>query len=622
MLRLIGGLPETRGPLNVKPAGVIRHPDYRIEKVVYESLPGFYVTANVYVPEQGGGPFPAILTPVGHGAAGKAGEREVAVGLVKKGFIVLKYDPIGQGERLQYYDPDLRASRAGGPTDEHSHANGHTMVVGENVARYRIWDGMRGIDYLVSRKDVDAGRIGCTGCSGGGTLTTYISALDDRVKVAAPSCYMNSWQELLNSVGPQDAEQSWPRFLAEGLDIADFVELFAPKPWLMVSTIQDFFPLEGARQTYEEARRIYGLYQATDRIAWHVGPGPHGVPRPSREAIYEWFVKWLRNGQGDRNEPAIDLDPAGDLLVTPTGQVSDSLGGETVFTLSRKRAQTLIAARPRLDAARLAEEVRRLAAISAEPGGPVPALETHETFEREGYRLHLVSFETAKGIRIPGLLAAPEGPGPKPAALLADARAKSAQAAAGGDLDSLARAGYIVLSIQPRGLPENPRPAEGLVDSQTVSALAAVTGNTLPGMRAEDIIRAVDLLAARSDVDRARITAAARGILGPPLLHAAVLDRRIARVIVADSLASYRAVSERPMHRDFYDVALHGVLAHYDLDDLIAALAPRPVIVLNPVDPAGVPLRPADFRRYAPRVPESVRVFERSRRETLAALMR
>src|SRR6185295_18530567 len=143
--------------------------------------------------------------PVGHGVDGKAGSRQIAVGLATKGFIALAYDPLGQGERVQYYDPDLRDSKVGGPTTEHSHSNGHTLLIGDNVARYRIWDGIRGIDYLLTRPDVDGARIGCTGCSGGGTLTTYISALDDRVKAAAPSCYINSWEELLKGPGPQDA---------------------------------------------------------------------------------------------------------------------------------------------------------------------------------------------------------------------------------------------------------------------------------------------------------------------------------------------------------------------------------------------------------------------------------
>jgi hypothetical protein len=218
LLRLIGGLPAVHGPLHTRAAGVLKHDDYRIEKVIYESLPGFYVTANVYVPAHGAAPFPAVLMPVGHYETGKDGERLVAVGLARKGFIALEYDPVGQGERIQYYDTDTGASKVGGSTTEHSHANGQTLLIGETVARYRIWDGIRGIDYLVSRKDVDAQRIGCMGCSGGGTLTTYISVLDSRVKVAVPACYITSWLALLDGPGPQDGEQVFPRFLSEGLD--------------------------------------------------------------------------------------------------------------------------------------------------------------------------------------------------------------------------------------------------------------------------------------------------------------------------------------------------------------------------------------------------------------------
>ena len=281
--------------------------------------------------------------PMGHFASGKEGDRQIAVGLARKGFVAMPYDPIGQGERLQYYDPETGRSRVGASTDEHSHANGQTLLIGESVARYRIWDGIRGIDYLISRPDVDAQRIGCMGCSGGGTLTSYISALDQRVKVAVPACYITSWLALLETRGPQDGEQVFPRFLAEGLDFPDFVESFAPKPWLIESTKEDFFPLEGARQTYEEARRFYALFGAEDRVQWFVGPGGHGVPPVSREALFAFFIKWLKNGQGDPKDEPVKLDPAEDILVTETGQVADSLGGETVYTLNKKRAKEMIA---------------------------------------------------------------------------------------------------------------------------------------------------------------------------------------------------------------------------------------------------------------------------------------
>ncbi|HYM09998.1 MAG TPA: acetylxylan esterase [Bryobacterales bacterium] len=607
ILRLIGGLPDFHGPLNVKQFGTLDRDGYRIEKIVYESLPRFYVTADVYVPAQGQGPFPAILMPVGHWEEGKFGQQDIAIGLARKGFVVLDYDPLGQGERTQYYSRDLRGSEVGGTTDEHSHANGGMSLIGDSVARYRIWDGMRGIDYLLSRQDVDATRIGCTGCSGGGTVTTYISALDERVKVAIPACYINSWQELLAVLGPQDGEQSFAHFLSEGLNIADYIELFAPKPWLSLSTIGDFFPLEGARQAYQEAKRWYGIYGAADRVQWFVGPGGHGVPQQSREALYAWFIKWLKNGEGDAREAAFHLDPPENLLCTPTGQVADSLGGETVFTLNKKRAADLIAPLPPVNStadieklrARLAGEVRSAANIAVQPGGAAPALKVHRSYERSGYRLDVISYEPERGIQIPGVMLAPNAPGRKPAALVIDSRPLEAMAAPGGDLEELAKAGFLVLASEPRGVPESgaPRPRSALLGDYQTAYRAFVVGKTLVGMRAEDIIRAIDLLTSRQDIDRSKIMALGHGVSGVPLLHAAILDDRIGRVILENTLASYRDAIDRPIHRNLDEVAIPGVLRRYDLGDLLLALSPRPVTVLNPVDALGKPVRLEEFRK-------------------------
>ena len=592
ILKLLGGLPEYRGPLNVKQYETLDRGEYRIEKIVYESLPGFYVPANVYVPARRQGPFPAVLMPVGHGVDGKAGSRQIAVGLATKGFIALAYDPLGQGERVQYYDPDLRDSKVGGPTTEHSHSNGHTLLIGDNVARYRIWDGIRGIDYLLTRPDVDGARIGCTGCSGGGTLTTYISALDDRVKAAAPSCYINSWEELLKGPGPQDAEQSFPNFLSEGLNIADYVELFAPKPWLIASTIEDFFPLEGARQAYEEARRVYGLYKAEDRVAWYVGPGGHGTPQPSREAIYGFFLRWLKNGEGIAAEPAIPSEDPANLLVTPTGQVADSLGGETVFTLNKKRAADLIPPHRPLDRARLVADIRELAAIQAQPGGPAPRVTSHRQFRRDGYNLEVVSLDVEPGIRLPGLILVPVNEGPKPAVLAVDSRSKDALAAPGGDLEDLARAGYVVFLLQPRGMPETPQPARSsFLGDSSLPIRAMVVGKNLVGMRVEDIFKSLDYLLTRPDIDRSRIAGFGHGAAAMALLHAAVLDQRLGRLVLQDCLVSYRSAVDRPVHRGLYEVAIPGVVRRYDVTELVEALKPRQVTFLNPLDALGRPMK-------------------------------
>ncbi len=590
---LVGGLPNYHGPLNTRDAGAINHENYRIEKVIYESLPHFYVTANVYVPTHGTPPFPAVLMPIGHWEGGKEGDRQIAIGLAKKGIIALEYDPIGQGERSQYYDSDLGASKLGGSTTEHSHNNAQTLLIGDSFARYRIFDGIRGIDYLQSRHDVDGKRIGCAGCSGGGTLTAYISALDERVKVAMAACYINSWQDLLAGPGPQDGEQVFPRFLAEGLDIPDFVEAFAPKPYLIESTRGDFFPLAGAERAYNEAKHFYSVFGAEDHISWFVGPGGHGVPPVSREALFSWFIRFLNGGKGDPKDEPEKLDAPDRLLCTTTGQVSNSLGGETVFSLNKARAVEILPPHGALSVA----EVRQLTGITLKPGGAAPALQIHQKFARSGYQLEAVSYESEPGIRIPGLLLVPDGAGRHPAALVVDARSKEMLAREGGDLEDLVHSGYLVLAIEPRGVPEKgePRRASILGDYKD-AARAYVVGKTLVGMRAEDVIRAVDYLASRPDVDAAAITGIGRGSLSVPLLHAAVLDARISRLILEQTLESYRLALDHPIDRDLYDVLVPGVLKKYDLPELVAAMKPRPVVLLNPVDELGNPVRGGRYR--------------------------
>jgi len=335
ILELLGGLPDYNGPLNARVTGRIERTHYSIEKVIFESMPEFYVTADLYLPKEGG-KHPGVLMPMGHWEQGKLAAQPMAANLAMKGFVVLAYDPVGQGERQQAYDRRIEASLAGGSTDQHFQAGAQSILAGENFARYRIWDAKRALDYLLSRPEVESEKIGCTGCSGGGTLTTYISALDPRIKVAAPACYINSWRQLF--AGPTgDSEQSFPFFLSSGLDVADYIELFAPKPWLINSTIGDFFPIEGARHAYQEALDWYRIYNAEDNIRWAVGPGPHGTPLEIREAIYEWMIRWLKDGRGNFREEPVEMAPDFDLLATQTGQVEGHQIYQVILDRFRQR---------------------------------------------------------------------------------------------------------------------------------------------------------------------------------------------------------------------------------------------------------------------------------------------
>ncbi len=255
LLSLIGGLPDYSGPLNASISGRIETEKYTIEKVIFESLPGFYVTANAYRPNQAGR-YPGILLQAGHTQEGKPEGQRLAANLALKGFVVLTFDPIGQGEREQTYDRRVDRALAGWSVPEHIQAGAQSLLVGESVARYFIWDAKRALDYLVSRPDVDSARLAAVGCSGGGALTTFIGALDPRVKVVAPACFINSYRLLFAGPNP-DSEMSPPNLLFRGLDMADYVELSAPTPWLILATDGDYFTPAGA--TLVSGRPVVGL---------------------------------------------------------------------------------------------------------------------------------------------------------------------------------------------------------------------------------------------------------------------------------------------------------------------------------------------------------------------------
>src|SRR5215469_791685 len=189
LLAMLGGLPQTRTPLNARITGRIPMSGFHIEKLIFESLPGVYVTALVYTPEDGGKKHPAVLVPSGHSARGKAYYQALCQRLVERGYVVISWDPVGQGERSQFWEREKGKSRYNLICAEHAVLGNLAYLAGSNLARWEIWDGMRALDYLLTRSDVDSDRINITGTSGGGFQTALIAALDLRIKVAAPSCY-------------------------------------------------------------------------------------------------------------------------------------------------------------------------------------------------------------------------------------------------------------------------------------------------------------------------------------------------------------------------------------------------------------------------------------------------
>lgn len=573
----LGGLPEYDGPLNAKVTGQIRTASYTIEKVMYESLPGFYITANLYRPNSPGR-YPAVLLQAGHTQEGKPENQRMAANLAMKGFVVLCFDPIGQGERVQTYSRELDAPLAGWSVPEHIEMGAQSELIDQGLARYFIWDAMRSLDYLATRPDVDAARMGAAGCSGGGALTAFLGALDKRVKAVVPACYPSSFQSLFSTSGPH-AEMVFPNLLASRLDTADFVELSAPTPWLLQSTEHDQFHFshEGVGLVYEEAQKWYDLYQAREKIAFMVAPGPHGMPLASREAMYQWMIRWLKNGDGDFHEQAVKMFSNDELRVTPTGHVEDEPG-------SRKLCQILLdELRTHRDKRTIPELRGKLQALEIMTEGRSPKIETLSEANVDGTRQERLRFESEPGIWLDAILYLPPSPGRKPAALIADENGSSEGMPTATIARHMAALGRVVLQMAPRTSRMNN--AEGSFTGDWVSNMQAnLIGRNLPAMRAHDILRGVDLLSARSDVDPASIRGAARGVSGVWLLLAAAADPRLCGIWLDRTPYSLGAALENSITADLWDAVVPGFARHWDLDDLVAAMGARQVLWTDPTN--------------------------------------
>lgn len=605
IMQSLGGAFPERAPLNARTVGVIEREGYKIEKVIFESQPKFYVTASLYLPTRGVRPYPAILFPLGHEEGAKAHDtwQQVLGSFAKKGYVALAWDQIGQGERVQMFDSDFGESKVRRSTTEHTIVGIQCLLTGDNLARYTIWDGMRALDYLLSRAEVDATRIGLTGNSGGGTHTAYLSALEDRIQVAAPSCYITSWTALLDTIGPQDAEQNLVPWIAAGLDHGDFIYAFAPRPFLMLSAIRDFFSIGGARATYREAQGIYKLMGAPEKLLMVEADDGHGYSKPRRLAAYRWFGRWLKGVEDQEPEPEVVIATEEELYCTEAGQVTVSLGGETVFTLNQRRAEQLRPKGRPFATDELRKRVRSLTAFETPKNALV--VKPYGEITRAGYRIEKLVYESEPGISIPALLFAPEGGGArKPAMIYAHGRGKSAAAAVGGEIEQFVKAGLIVLAIDLRGLGET----RSLSDENggdfpvyfggfECAMTALHIGRPLVGMRMIDALRGVDLLAARPDVDRARIYGFGKDSGAIPLLSAATLDERISKIALEGMLASYQTIIQQRIHRQIFEQVIPGVLRSYDLPDVVASLAPRQVWIVNGVNALGQRMKLTELKK-------------------------
>lgn len=351
----LGGLPAPATPLNPRVTGTVEGDGFRIEKIIFESRPRHYVTANLYVPlNRPAGRTAAVLFLSGHHATAKIVPeyQNVCQTLARAGLIVLSQDPVGQGERLSYFEPETKQNPVGVGTREHDYAGAQSRLLGETLASYMLHDAMRGIDYLISRPEVDAAKIGVTGNSGGGTQTSLVMLADPRVAAAAPATFIMNRDTFQRTGGAQDAEQIWPGFTGAGFDHEDILLAMAPKPVCVLAVTSDFFPIEGTRRTVRRSRRIWEISGRGAALELVEDDSRHAYTPKMARAAARFFAHHLLSQTVDLAGFEPKAFPPEQLHCTKSGQVREEFAdAEFLFDTTAARLKEVEAARAALTVA-------------------------------------------------------------------------------------------------------------------------------------------------------------------------------------------------------------------------------------------------------------------------------
>ena len=565
---------------------------YRVELILFESAPKFYVTGAMFLPDETKfkPPYPAVLVVCGHSAEGKAypNYQDVSALAATHGLAAFIIDPIDQGERGQRLGANGNSLLKG--TRGHNVLGAGSILLGRNAATFEVWDMMRALDYLESRPDVDAKRLGVFGLSGGGTQTAYIMSLDDRVAVASSNCYLcglyGKWtvqggESDLTTGGEQDAEQNIFGQLAFGMDHVDYCIMRAPKPTLIGTATQDYFPAEDAWEVYRNAKRIFDRFGLGEKMSIAETDGPHGYHKNLRETSVRWMLRWLAG----RDEMIFEADDQPsctpeELLCTPQGEVLLLDSAQSTFDLNRDYNDELLAARTAKAANQPADElretIRKVAGVRKLED--IPALHVEKN-ERTNVADHLdtatsveqFTYLAEEGkIMLPSIRVTPKGDSTETVIYLNGTGKTTAK----DRLITLAKEGKMVVAVDLRGLGQTQYAGTQYFDHATFGAdgrdfyLAYLLGKSYVGMRTED------LLAVAKAQERKPVTIIASGeTVGLVALHAAALEPALIKSVTLDTpIRSWYEVVKAGSTPYPITNLVHGALLEYDVPDLLRVM--------------------------------------------------
>ena len=600
--KIAGGMPS-RTPLNTRTTGSFEREKYRVEKLVYQSRPDEWISGNLYIPKNGSGPFPGVLFHMGHTNNGKGGDtyQRCCQGLVQLGFLVLAFDPMGQGERIDYPGPD-GSSRLPSADEEHTKAGMQMLLIGETATGMQTWDAVRSLDVLASHPLVDPKRLASTGQSGGATVTMMLAAVDDRLSCAAVSSGNTENFACANFHPPgstDDAEQNLVGSAPLGFDRWDMLWPIAPKPLLILTSAKDSFGTyspnyeDNGLEEYGRLEAAYRLLGKSDHLQRFESPLPHGLSYVLRLEIYRWLTRWLEDGRKIEQEPPVAPEPERNLWATESGNVARDLGSKTPFQSSREKARAIKTPSNPADLPRLLGM------------GPMPNRSRMRELSRVPSRdcdILAVEVPSAQRVWIPAWIFVPKQP-VRRLLIIVEPGGRNSAWQEGGLYQRLASQGTVVCAPDLRGIgdlrPEYSAGAPAYTgereNEESYAWASLMLGRSLLGQRVTDLLAVIEALSAREWGGTPLL--AARGRLTVPALCAAFLSSKISGLYLTGHLISWRSLVETEMYDHPFANFVPNILRSTDLPELAAAIAPRKIIIAGILDGAGQPVPALEARR-------------------------
>jgi cephalosporin-C deacetylase-like acetyl esterase len=574
-----GPFPKTPAPLEPKVVGELKRDGYRIEKVLFQTRPDVWMTANIYIPTRNEGDprLPAVLCVHGHwrGAKQDPAVQSRCIGLVKLGFVVLVVDAFGAGERaigtkLGEYHGEMTA--------------GTLWPIGLPLSGLQVYENMRAVDYLISRPEVDPERIGVTGASGGGNQSMYAGAWDERLKAVVPVCSVGNYQAYLGAACCMcEVVPSALQFTEEWAVLG----LVAPRALMIISATKDArqFSVEEAKKSLELTGPVFELHGEAKRLRHAIFESPHDYNRPMREAMYGWMTLHLKEeGDGSpMDEPEIKTEDPEELRCFPGDSRPEDY--VTIPRFAARQARELVAKKPLPDHLEYWESeeylMREGLARVLGPEPEKPPLDLEVTEEAEGRRL--LQFTSEPHVR---LVATHLPADSKRWAIVVDP-AGMEKTLASEYAAALREAGWNIVAPELRatGTLAVPGDTIGRAPDHNSAQWSLWIGRPLLAQWAFDVRRAIDALLASIEGVPEEIGVIGLGTGGPIALLAAAQDETIVRIATADSLSTY--VFDEPYQEQRMGLLVPAMLRQVgDLPHLAAMVAPRRMLIAGPTNGA------------------------------------